>query len=156
MSMKKLYSMPGHRIRRAHQISVGMFMAECAEFDVTPVQFAVLMTLRENPRIDATRLSALIAFDRSTLGSVLTRLEAKGWIVRSFGSVDKRLKIIELTPAGKLMLKKIEPAVDRGQKLLLARLKPEDHKKLMELLAQLIELNNEISRAPLRIDSEID
>ena len=154
MSMKKLYAMPGHRIRRAQQISVGMFMEECAEFNITPVQFASLIALRENPRIDATRLSALIAFDRSTLGNVLERLEAKGWIARSSGPIDKRVKVIELTPAGKQILKKVEPAVERGQKRLLARLKPADRTKFMQLLAQLVELNNDMSRVPLKVDSE--
>ena len=149
MPMKKLYAMPGHRIRRAQQISVGMFMEECAEFNITPVQFASLFALRANPRIDATRLSALIAFDRSTLGNVLERLEAKGWIIRSSGAIDKRLKLIQLTPAGELVLKRVEPAVERGQKRLLARLKPADRKKFMDIVAQLVELNKEVSRVPL-------
>jgi DNA-binding MarR family transcriptional regulator len=154
MSMKKLYAMPGHLVRRAQQISAATFMEECAAFNITPVQFASLFALREHPRIDATKLSALIAFDRSTLGNVIERLEAKGWIVRSPDLIDKRVKVIELTPAGRLLLKKVEPAVDRCQKRFLARLKPQDRKRFMEILSELVRLNNDMSRIPLKISSE--
>ena len=36
---------PGHLIRRAHQVSVAIFMEETADFEVTPVQFAILNAL---------------------------------------------------------------------------------------------------------------
>ena len=82
MQLKDLHSKPGHLIRRAQQIAVAIFMEECAGFDLTPVQYAVLVAIRENPGIDATRLSALIAFDRSTLGVVLERLEVRRLVKR--------------------------------------------------------------------------
>lgn len=75
--------MPGHLIRRAQQVSIALFAKECAALDLTSVQCAALVTIRENPGVDTMRLSRLIAFDRSTLGSVLERLEAKGWVGRS-------------------------------------------------------------------------
>ena len=78
--MDSLCDMPGHLIRRAHQISTALFAEECAGFDLTPVQYAALVAIKANPEVDATRLSALIAFDRSTIGGVLERLEAKGWV----------------------------------------------------------------------------
>src|ERR671930_2771448 len=104
MSMKQLYGNPGHLIRRAHQIAVALFMEECERFDITPVQYALLLAVRENPGVDATRLSALIAFDRSTLGSVLERLEAKDLIERRPGRADRRTKRLQLTHAGALLL----------------------------------------------------
>ncbi len=36
MSLAVLYRKPGHLIRRARQISVAIFMEECAAFDLTP------------------------------------------------------------------------------------------------------------------------
>ncbi len=101
MQLQDLHAMPGHLIRRAQQIAVAIFMEECAEFDLTPVQYAALAAIRENPGTDATRLSALIAFDRSTLGSVLERLEARKLVTRyssrktsgsSFSSLPARAK----------------------------------------------------------------
>jgi MarR family transcriptional regulator, lower aerobic nicotinate degradation pathway regulator len=153
MSMDDLYAKPGHLIRRAQQIAVAMFMEECTRFEVTTVQYAALVAIRETPDVDATRLSALVAFDRSTLGDVLERLEAKGLIERAASSQDKRVKILRLSREGARTLREVEPAVMRAQERILAPLKPDDRRRFMALLAQLVEVNNEASRAPLRLVS---
>src|ERR1700722_5508343 len=98
--MDDLYRMPGHLIRRVQQVSTALFTEECAAFDLTSVQFAALFAIRANPGVDATRLSTIIAFDRSTIGDVLERLEVKGWIVRSASPHDRRIKLLHLAPDG--------------------------------------------------------
>ena len=112
--MESLYEMPGHLIRRAHQISTAIFAEECAEFDLTSVQYAALVAIKANPDVDATRLSALIAFDRSTIGDVLERLEAKGSIRRTPSPKDRRVKLLRLTLDGDRLLRSVEPAVRQG------------------------------------------
>jgi len=148
--MDDLYRMPGHLIRRAQQISTALFTAECAEFDVTSVQYAALRMIAAHPGVDATRLSALIAFDRSTIGDVLERLEAKGWIRRGPGAEDRRIKVLTLTDAGAVLLDRVAPAVRRVQERLLAPLAPEDRVTMIRLLGELAELHNEATAAPLR------
>jgi DNA-binding MarR family transcriptional regulator len=59
---------------------------------------AALVAIKENPDVDATRLSSLIAFDRSTIGDVLARLEAKGWALRHHRGSGKRVKLPRLSP----------------------------------------------------------
>ena len=75
--MDAVYTAPGYLFRRMQQIAVALFVEECKAFDLTPVQYAALVAIHTHPGIDATRLSAVIAFDRSTLGSVIERLQAK-------------------------------------------------------------------------------
>src|SRR5690242_21413455 len=128
--MENLYEMPGHLIRRAQQISTALFAEECAAFDLTSVQYAALLAIRTNPQVDATRLSALVAFDRSTLGDVLERLEAKGWVLRSSSPTDKRVKLLRLSPEGARVLQRVEPAVRRVQERLLAPLAPNDRARM--------------------------
>jgi len=149
--MEDVYHKPGHLIRRAQQIAVSIFLEECAPVDLTPVQYAALVAVRENPGIDATRLSALVAFDRSTLGNVLERMEAKGLIQRSGSKDDKRVKVLHLSPKGKLALEEVEPLAQRAQERILGPLAPEDREIFMRMLSQLVELNNDASRAPLRL-----
>ncbi len=151
MQLKDLHSKPGHLIRRAQQIAVAIFMEECAGFDLTPVQYAALVAIRENPGIDATRLSALIAFDRSTLGVVLERLEARKLVKRYSSPDDKRIKLLKVSVAGSALVKRAEAAVVRAQERILAPLRASDRNTLMELLGQLVDLNNEASRVPLRL-----
>jgi DNA-binding MarR family transcriptional regulator len=151
MQLKDLHSKPGHLIRRAQQIAVAIFMEECAAFDLTPVQYAALVAIRENPGTDATRLSAMIAFDRSTLGNVLERLEARKLVARYPSREDRRIKVLKLTAAGSALVRDAEPAVRRAQERILAPLRPDDRARLMALLGRLVHLNNEASRAPLHL-----
>lgn len=136
--MSDLDSMPGHLIRRVHQISTAIFAEECAKAGLTSVQFAALTAIRENPNVDATRLSSLIAFDRSTLGNVLERLEAKGWILRGSSPHDKRIKVLRLSAAGSKVLDGVKPAVRRVQQRLLEPLEPGQRTEMIRLLEQLI------------------
>jgi DNA-binding MarR family transcriptional regulator len=153
MSMDDVYQKPGHLIRRAQQIAVSIFLEECAPTDITPVQYAAMVALRDNPGIDATRLSALVAFDRSTVGNVLERMEGKGLVLRIGNKDDKRVKILFLSPKGATALKEVEPFVKRAQERILAPLAPEDRETFMRMLSQLVELNNDASRVPLKVDS---
>jgi MarR family transcriptional regulator, lower aerobic nicotinate degradation pathway regulator len=154
MHLRDLYTQPGHLIRRAQQIAVALFIEECAVFDLTPVQYAALVAIQEHPGIDATRLSALIAFDRSTLGNVLERLEARRLIDRYASDEDKRVKLIKLTAAGATVSERTEAAALRAQERILKPLKPADRTRFLALLTQLVETNNEVSRAPQRAAAE--
>jgi len=150
MQLRELHQKPGHLIRRAHQIAVALFMEECAELDLTPVQYAALVAVREHPGIDATRLSSLIAFDRSTLGNVLERLEARKLMQRYPSREDKRVKLLRLTAAGTALVNRAKACVLRAQERILEPLEPGAREKLVALLEQLVELNNESSRVPQR------
>jgi DNA-binding MarR family transcriptional regulator len=156
MSMDELYTKPGHLIRRMQQIAVAIFMEECSAFALTPVQYAALVAIREHPGIDATRLSAVIAFDRSTLGSVIGRLEEKNFILRRSREDDSRVKLLFLTALGKKTLALAAPGVERAQVRILEGLSATDRRKFMQLLVQLVDLNNEASRAPQRVASATD
>lgn len=151
-----VYAAPGYLFRRMQQIAVSIFMEECKAFDLTPVQYAALIAIHTHPGIDATRLSAVIAFDRSTLGSVIERLQAKDYIERKPAPVDKRIKLLYLTKPGAAILREIIPAVERAQARMLEPLKPTDRKALMGLLVQLVDLNNEASRVPLRAEDALE
>ena len=156
LTMDAVYTAPGYLFRRMQQIAVAIFVEECRAQDLTPVQYAALVAIDTHPGIDATRLSAVIAFDRSTLGSVIERLEAKRYIERKPAAEDKRVKQLYLTRAGGALLREIVPSVDRAQARMLQPLKPADRKTLMALLTQLVDLNNEASRVPLRAEDALE
>ena len=156
ITIDAVYAAPGYLFRRMQQIAVSIFMEECRAFDLTPVQYAALIAIHTHPGIDATRLSAVIAFDRSTLGSVIERLQAKDFVERKPAPEDKRIKLLYLTKAGVAILREIIPAVERAQARMLEPLKPADRKALMGLLTQLVDLNNEASRVPLRAEDALE
>ena len=156
ITMDAVYAAPGYLFRRMQQIAVSIFVEECKSFDLTPVQYAALVAIHTHPGIDATRLSAVIAFDRSTLGNVIERLEGKTLIERKPSREDKRVKLLYLSKAGGAVLRDIMPLVERAQLRMLQPLKPADRKTLLALLTQLVDLNNEASRVPLRAEDALE
>ncbi|PWR20991.1 MarR family winged helix-turn-helix transcriptional regulator [Zavarzinia compransoris] len=152
MSLADLYARPGHLIRRAHQISWALFLDECAAFGITPVQYSALVAIGERPGVDATRLSAMIAFDRSTIGNVIERLETRGLVARRPSAEDKRQKLLYLTATGEQLVGDVEDPVTRVQDRLLAPLSEKERKTFVALLQKLTTENNEVTSAPLRID----
>ena len=129
---------PGHLVRRAQQIAVALFMAELAAEDVTPVQFAILNAVMDTPGIDQITLAGRVAFDAATSGSVIGRLEAKGWIKREPHQIDRRRKMLWLTPAGQAAILQMKDAVERVQDSLLKPLSQDEAQQLVGLLSKLV------------------
>ena len=129
---------PGHLVRRAHQLAVALFMEETAAFDVTPVQFAILNALIDIPGEDQVTLATRVAFDAATSGSVIGRLEARGWIRREVDPNDKRRKLLWVTAEGEQAVLRMKPGVARVQQRLLAPLSEPDQSQFVNLLAQLV------------------
>ena len=129
---------PGHLIRRAHQVAVAIFMEETGEFDVTPVQFAILNTLMDDPGEDQVTLARRVAFDAATSGSVIGRLEAKGWVRREADAQDRRRKLLWVTQEGARAAQQMKRAVAKAQARILAPLPPDEREQLIALLDKLV------------------
>ena len=151
--MASLHDLPGHLIRRLHQISVSTFTAETAAegYDLTQVQYAALFTLRDHPGIDQATLAGLIAYDRVTIGGVISRLETRGYLERTVSETDRRARTLRLTPSGDAILNAIEAAVLRAQRSMLQGLTESERATLLVLLRKATDAGNELSRAPLRL-----
>lgn len=133
-----IFGAVGHSIRRCHQLSVALFNEEVGPFGLTTIQYAALDVIAANADIDATRLASMVAFDRSTVGAVLERLESKGLIAREFREHDKRTKSLHVTPAGRTLLSEAGDAVRRSQTRFLEVLDPVEREAFMNLLTALI------------------
>lgn len=129
---------PGHLIRRAQQIAVAVFMEETAAFDVTPVQFAILNALIDDPGEDQITLSKNVAFDPATFGSVIIRLEAKGWVTRDADPGDKRRKLLWVTDEGKQIAFAMKRAVAKAQVKIVGPLDSHEQAEFVRLLGKLV------------------
>ena len=129
---------PGHLIRRAHQFAVAVFMEETAEFDVTPVQFAILNALMDTPGADQVTLAGRVAFDPATSGSVISRLEAKGWVRREADLHDRRRKLLWVTPDGERTVQQMKRSVARTQTRILGPLNAAEREQMVRLLGKLV------------------
>ena len=146
-ALETFSTLPGHLIRRVYQVSTAMFAEACADLDLTPVQYAALVAVQSHPGIDATRLSQVIFFDRSTIGDVLDRMEAKGLIIRQGSPADRRIKLVTLSAVGREVLRRAQPRVQAMQARLMAPLPPARARTLTRLLALLADAHAD-SAAP--------
>jgi DNA-binding MarR family transcriptional regulator len=151
-SLLPLTDLPGHYIRRLQQIAVGVFMEETQAFGVTPVQFAALNALVATPGIDQRTLAASIGFDTSTLGGVVDRLEARGWVKRQVSPEDRRARLLQVTPEGKQLLQELSASVLSTQERILAPLPEAERQEFLRMLKVLVATNNDASRAPRLVD----
>ena len=144
--------MPGHLARRFQQIAVAVFHAAVDEagYDLTPVQYAALTEIAAQPGLDQATLAGLIAYDRTTITGVIDRLVQKGLAERRASSRDRRARELEITDEGRRTLRKITPAVESAQRIMLRGLSAKESEDLMRLLHKAIAAGNELSRAPLR------
>lgn len=149
--MSEIYTMPGHLIRRLQQISVSIFAEgmKAEGIDLTSPQFAALAILDGNPGIDQATLAGMIALDRPTIGGVVERLAGKGLVERKTSQTDRRAKRLELTDAGKKMVKRMRPLVIATQAKILDGLTEREKEQFTALAEKITLLNNAQSRAPL-------
>jgi MarR family transcriptional regulator, lower aerobic nicotinate degradation pathway regulator len=143
-----LDDLPGHYIRRLQQIAVAIFLDESKQFEVTPVQYAALQAISNNPGIDQRTLARMIGFDTSTIAGVIDRLDARGLVTRGTSDTDRRVRLLRLTAAGHALAHAVVPNMLRAQERILEPLSAAQRIKFMAMLRKLVEANNEMSRAP--------
>ncbi|MGA8010498.1 MAG: MarR family winged helix-turn-helix transcriptional regulator [Thiomonas sp.] len=143
-----LESLAGHHIRRLQQIAVAIFLQENQSHGLTPVQYAALQAVRNKPGMDQRSLARTIGFDTSTIAGVVDRLEARGLMRRNASQTDRRVRLLDVTAEGVALLDVALPAVLRTQERILEPLAPKERAEFLRILRQLVQSNNELSRAP--------
>lgn len=144
----ELDKLPGHHIRRLHQIAVAIFLQETEAHGLTPVQYAAMQAVANTPGLDQRTLASTVGFDTSTLGGVIDRLEARGLITRNASAHDRRVRLLSLTEAGNALLAVLVPDMQRAQERMLAPLPKTERAEFLRMLRILVAANNELSRAP--------
>jgi DNA-binding MarR family transcriptional regulator len=148
--LEDLRAAPGHLMRRCQQIAVSVFLDECRDYDVTPLQFAVLTTLMRGGPVDQVHLGGSLALDRTTIGVVVRNLEERGLVTRTVSEKDRRSKPVSITAAGEALVAEILPAADAAQDRMLAPLTAAERRQFVRLLRKMADGNNSESRAPMR------
>lgn len=141
---------PGHLMRRCQQIAVSVFLDECRDYDLTPLQFAVLIGLIKGGPEDQVRLGGALALDRTTIGVVVKNLEERGLVSRRVSDKDRRSKPVSITDAGIKLINDVLPAAEAAQERMLSPLTPAERRKFVDLLQKVADGNNSESRAPMR------
>ena len=143
MKAVELTSLPGHFARRVHQLAVALYTQEVGDIKLTPVQYASLQTVCNQPGIDQTSIATRIGFDTSTIAGVIDRLEARGLVERSVSPTDRRARLITPTALGTQTLADVLPRMAKAQQRLLSPLSPAEQQEFMRLMQILLDASED-------------
>ncbi len=104
---------------------------------LTRSQWWVMTFLYFNEGISQTELSALLDIERATLGRLLDRLEAKGWVERRPHPSDRRVKRVYLTGEVELLMETMRSMAAEVRATALAGIPQPDQEHLIELLTKM-------------------
>jgi MarR family transcriptional regulator, lower aerobic nicotinate degradation pathway regulator len=148
MKPKKIYkqkeaaSAPGYNLeeqigfilRRAHQRATSIFQRHMGKWDVTPLQFAALVKIRDENRVSQNHLGRLTFMDPATVMGVVGRLRTRGLIRVLADANDKRRSMLMLNPSGLELLEQLESAAVKVSTDTLEPFTKEEQKTLLDLL----------------------
>jgi DNA-binding MarR family transcriptional regulator len=101
----------GFLLRTANQRHRMIFGAAVAN-EVAPAQFSALAKLYESGPVSQNKLGRLIALDSATITGVVERLVAAGHVRSRRSDDDARLRLIDLTPAGRRRIEALLPIAE--------------------------------------------
>jgi DNA-binding MarR family transcriptional regulator len=149
-----LWSRVGYLVRRLHQIHNAIFVEECRQFGITPVQYGLLTALHYYPGSDQVNLGREVGIDRTNVADVLERLSDRGLVRRERSQRDRRSMIAFLTPAGEGVHEQARVCMLKAQERLLAPLAPPFHPAFLAVLIQLVEGNSQFVPSESGFDVE--
>lgn len=136
----ELREVPGHLLRRAQQRAVELYWASVGEDGLRPPQFAVLLTIYQNPGLNQTELVQRTGIDRSTVADMISRLSKRGLIRRARTETDQRANRLWVTDEGTCALERTADVAQAAQDNIMAPIPPEQRRQFLELLKKLADL----------------
>lgn len=139
--MTEFHDMPGHLVRRAHQVSTALFHDHMTRegIDITPFQFAALSAIRLQPGLDQATVAAWTACDRATIGGVVDRLVEKGFVTRSVSPSDRRARVLHLSESGHATFEQVKTIAQEIQDEITMGLSEDEKTTLVRLLKRVSE-----------------
>lgn len=113
--------------------------ARAQRLGLTRSQWRVLLHLSNNEGISQSGLAEIIEIERMTLGRLIDRLEAAGWVRRRPDPADRRVKRLYLAKNAEPTLREMLAITSAALEQALSGLSAEDRRRLASQLARIKE-----------------
>jgi len=143
MTTNRLDRSPIHLLHRVEQFAGDVFHEEMSDADLTPRQYAVLLTVSQNEGLSQTALVDKTGIDRSTLADIIRRMLKKGLLRRKRTREDARAYAVRLTPRGREALDHAIPAASTADERIMSALPAAEREKFLKAL---LSINEAISK----------
>ena len=132
----------GHLLRRAHQRHSAIFQEKIGDAQLTPLQFAALVKLRDLTEVSQNHLGRLTAMDAATMQGVIKRLASRNLIKRRPDPDDRRRLIVSLSSEGYELVNTLVSSGSDITAQTLEPLCPAERKQFLDLLTKLALLSS--------------
>ena len=124
----------GYRMKRALVALYREIYDSLGDTDLTLVQFSVLSIALDNPGIAQSEIAKALGVERPRLVPIIDSLEQRGLAERRPNPIDRRSRMIFLTPKGKTNMSGLKQSFDAHQTQLKSRMGHDTFDGLMEAL----------------------
>jgi|SRR5580698_7959015 DNA-binding MarR family transcriptional regulator len=121
-------------LARAGSLAQQRWAAMIADFEVSPSQYKVLMTLGETPALCQQRLAELIGVDPRNAVPIVESLVERGLIERAVDPADRRRRLLGLSPAGRRIAGDLASIGAAAEREILRPLPRADQARLRQML----------------------
>lgn len=137
LSFGPLSGIVGFHLARAAVTTQDSFQRHiAAAFDLSKVEFSLLMLVMANPGIPPKRLARALAVTAPKLTQLLDGLQTRALIKRERNATDGRSQHLMLTDRGRKLARDTAAAAEPMERELLGLLSRAEHAMLIELLSK--------------------
>ncbi|OGT70186.1 MAG: hypothetical protein A3I78_05565 [Gammaproteobacteria bacterium RIFCSPLOWO2_02_FULL_56_15] len=138
LNMDILPKLVGYHLRMAQLSSYRDFSTRVGKpTGTTPAQLAMLLLVEANPGISQTHLGEAMTMDRASTMSIIDKLEKRNWLSRNKSLEDRRKHALQVSPRGRIMLRKLRAGMMRHEAGITGRLDAREKQLLIELLKKI-------------------
>jgi len=135
-SMGMLPGLIGYQLRLAQRAIFADFVETVHEAGISPGLFGVLVIVDANPGLTQQALADAAHLDRSTVVTVLDKLEDRGLVERH--ATDRRSNGLFLTRHGSNLLRRLKRKVTLHERRVVQRLSAKERDQLVALLQRIL------------------
>ena len=124
--------------KHAERLMSELHVDALAPFNIHARDLGVLLVIDRFEPASQQQVAERLGVDRTTMVAIIDALEVKGIIARRPDAQDRRRNVVELTPAGRDILRRATAASDAAEAELLAPLGPGEGEQLRDLLVRVL------------------
>ena len=121
-----------HIHRATHRI--GLYLADLRQFRLSQGEAHILAQLAASAPATVADLHRGLAHKRSTLTSILDRLEERGLVTRSVGAADRRTFVITPTAKGRRVARQVHDHLTDLERAIARRVTADDVRGFMKVI----------------------
>ncbi|POX62946.1 MarR family transcriptional regulator [Streptomyces sp. Ru62] len=133
-----LLALPSYLVSHVARLGHDVLIAAVADHGLRLPHFAALTALADFGPLPQHVLADRLALNRSHLVGYLDTLEQRGLVRRTRDPADRRRQVVELTPEGEDLQRRLLAVAERSQEAFLHDLSPAERATLIALLRKVL------------------